>query len=155
MKKFTKLVSATLAATVLCAVPVCAALPTSQQLTAIEDANTQRVYAEWADLIKKANGNPDGPQWSGHMKQVQSDLQHLYADNANKYVANLKSIIAGKQEIERSRLEAVNSLTSLAAVNPSFAQQLADAQNAYAAACADTLSVQQELAAAQATFGIQ
>lgn len=155
MKRFTKFMSAALVATILCTVPVCAALPTTAQLTAIEDANTQRIYAEWADMVKKANGNPDGPQWSGHMKQVQSDLQHLYADNANKYVANLKSIIAGKQEIEKSRLEAVNSLTSLAAVNPAFAQQLSDAQTAYAAACADTLSVQQELAVAQAAFGIQ
>ena len=148
--------TATAIATVMCAMPVVAAeLPTTTQLTAIEDANTKRIMAEWNDLIKKANGNPDGPQWSNHMKQVQSDLQHLYADNANKYVANLKTIIAGKQAIEKSRLEAVNSLTTLAAANPAFAAQLTEAQAAYQAACADTLSVQQELAAAQATFGIQ
>lgn len=155
MRRLTKLITASVVATMLCAVPVCAALPTAEQLIALQNANTARVNAEYADLIKKANGNPEGPQWSGHMKQVQSDLNHLYADTQVKYIANLKTIIAGKQEIERSRLEAVNSLSSLAAVNPAFAMQLEEAKKSYAAACADTLLVKQELANAQMLFGIQ
>ena len=155
MTRLTKLMAATMIATVMCAVPVCAELPTTEQLVAIQEANTKRVNAEWADLIKKANGNPEGPQWSGHLKQVQSDLNHLYTDNGINYVANLKTIIAGKQDIEKSRLEAVNSLTTLASANPAFNQQLEEAKTAYAAALADTLLVQQELAKAQAVFGIQ
>ena len=155
MKRVSKIISATVAATILCAVPVCAALPTADQMLAMQQANTARINAEWADMVKKANGNPNGPQWSGHAKQVQSDLNHLYADNANKYVENLKTIIAGKQAIEKSRLEAINSLSSLAAVNPAFAPQLEEAKKAYAAAQADTMSVMAELAIAQATFGIK
>lgn len=155
MKRFSKLISATIAATILCSVPVCAALPTTEQMLIMQQANTERINAELADLIKKANGNPNGPQWSGHAKQVQSDIDHLYADNHNKYVENLKTIIAGKQAIEKSRLEAVNSLTSLVAVNPSFAPQLEEAKKAYAAAQADTMAVAAELAVAQATFGIR
>lgn len=155
MKKFTKLIAASMAAVCMMAVPVCAATPTPQQLQALGIQHQAVVNAQVQDLIVKAWGNPDGPQWSNHQKVVAEQIAKLNLAAAQNYITYLKGVVNNCKETERVKLEVVTNFTSLSQVNPSYAAMIPQAQAEYQAAVAATAAAQLDLIQAQAAFGIQ
>jgi len=154
MKGIAKLITVLSIATVFTATPVFAALPAPDQLLVLEAQHGQIVNAQLADLIVKANGNPDGPQWSAQRKAVSEQLVKLNYSNAVTYVQLLKTQVQGKQEMERVKLEVLNNYKSLAAVNPSYEAMIPQALADYQKAVAETQAAQLAVINAAATLGV-
>ncbi len=142
-------------AAMLCsATPVMAALPSPQQLQSFEAQHAAIVNAQLNDLIVKANGNPDGPQWSGHRKAVAENIARLNLDNAQKYVQQMQIQVGAKQENERVKLEVLNSLKSLALVNPTYEAMIPAALADYQAAVAETQAARLAVIQAATALGV-
>lgn len=154
MKRLSKLLSAVIVMTLICAVSVSAANPTPEQLKATLDKKSAGVELERADLLVKAWGNPEGPQWSEHASIVQKDINNYNKYEIDNYITYLKGIINNKKEIERVKLEIVNNYTDLSKVNLQYADMLAGAQADYQAAVADRMASELDLANAIAFFGV-
>lgn len=154
MRKITKLITVLSIVTVFTATPVFAALPSPDQLLVLEEKHGAIVNAQLADLIVKANGNPDGPQWSAQRKAVAEQLVKLNYDNAIKYVQQLKIQVQAKQENERVKLEVLNNYKALAQVNKSYEAMIPQALADYQAAVAETQAAQIAVINAAATLGV-
>lgn len=154
MKRIAKLITVLSLATAFMVTPVFAALPEPNQLLVLEAKHGDIVNAQLADLIVKANGNPDGPQWSAHRKAVADQLVKLNYENAITYVQLLKTQVQGKQENERVKLEVLNNYKSLALVNPAYEAMIPQALADYQKAVAETQAAQMAVINAAATLGV-
>lgn len=157
MRKISRILITSIIISVISVVPALAAEPnpTIGQIEAYKLQNTAQLNAEVADLIKKAHGNPEGPQWSNHMVQVQNNIAKYYLAADQNYVNYLQQIVVNKQETERVKLEIVNNYKSLANVNAEFAALLPAAQAEYQAAVNDRVNAQLAVQNARALLGIK
>jgi len=154
MRKIAKMLVALSVMTAMTAAPVFAALPSSEQLLSLEAQHAAIVNAQLADLIVKANGNPDGPQWSAHRKAVAENIAKLNYENAITYVQLLKVQVQGKQEAERVKLEVLNNYKNLALVNKTYEAMIPQALADYQAAVLDTQNAQAAVIYAAQTLGV-
>ena len=157
MRKISRILITSIIISVFAAIPALAAEPnpTISQIEAYKLQNTAQLNAEVNDLIKKAHGNPNGPQWSNHQAQVQANIAKYYLAADQNYVNYLQQIVVNKQETERVKLEVVNNYKSLANVNPEFAALLPAAEADYQAAVNDRINAQLAVENARLMLSIQ
>lgn len=154
MKRILKFIVAMSVMTFAVAAPVFAALPTPEQLLVMEAKNAEKIYAELDDLIVKANGNPDGPQWSGHRKLVANNIAKFNLDTNQKYMQQMQIRVGASMEVERVKLEQLNNCKSLAALNPAYEAMVPQALAEYQQAVANTQAARAEVIHAATVLGV-
>lgn len=157
MRKFAKLIAAAVAMTFIIATPVMAAEPnpTLEGLLAYQAMHKAKVEAQVNDLIVKAWGNPEGPQWSHHIAVVREQVEKLNHEEDVSYVNYLQDVVNNRKDVERLKKELVANCTELCKVNPGMAAQLATYQADYQNAVADRMNMEALLATAKTILNVQ